>query len=110
MNVDLVGKLWGQRIDRAGNIVGEIIHISSQQALDGPAENAFVYIELESDHKGRARYVSWINYYDIEYADRLEPGGWRVIEPPDSAQRSVDWHPYGWGGALLPNVAYESHS
>jgi hypothetical protein len=107
MPIELIGRLWGQHIDRSGTIIGEIVHVSSQVASGGPAENAFVYVELLPDKKRRARYISWIDYFDIEHANRKQPGNWRVVEPQETATRSVDWHPYGWGGPLLPNVAYD---
>jgi hypothetical protein len=110
MPIELIGRLWGQHVDRAGTIVGEIVHVMSGDESVGPAENAFVYVELLPNQKGRARYISWINYYDIEYANRKEPGNWRVIEPQEATARIVDWYPYGWSGPLLPNVAYDDTS
>jgi hypothetical protein len=72
----------------------DVVHI--QQAIpSGPAENAFVLV----CHSGRARYISWIGYYDIEYARERELDGWLIVEPPRAFERDVDWFPYGWDGA-----------
>jgi len=103
---ELTGELWGQHISDAGEITGEVIRVSPASAPDGPAENAFVYVELNSERHARGRYISWINYYDIEHAARQQAGRWKTVEPSQACVRRIEWHPYGWGGALLPSVAY----
>jgi hypothetical protein len=69
----------------------------------GPAENSFVLVELST--QARARYISWIGYFDIEYASRREPGAWTLVEPATHYEKDVDWRPYGWEGARpIPTI------
>ena len=91
MRVRISGNLVGQRI---GERAADIVHIQTASA-EGPAENSFVLV----CHSGRARYLSWIGYYDVEYAQNKEPGVWAIIEPPTEYGRDADWCPYGWKGA-----------
>lgn len=86
---------------------GHILHITSELRPAGPAENAFVFVEFASNQRRRARYISWINLYDIEHAALEQPGAWLLVLNGDNTfQESVEWFPYGWGGPPLPNIAY----
>ncbi len=69
----------------------------------GPAENALIYV----DHRRgpSARYISWINLYDIDHAARLEPKCWELVEPHKKHSVDVQWLPYGWGGEKMPSIA-----
>lgn len=70
----------------------------------GPAENALVLVEECSGGRYRARYISWIGYYDVDEALRQEPGVWRLVEPPVQYSQEVEWMPFGWKGMLeIPN-------
>jgi hypothetical protein len=104
-----MGELWGQHVSPSGDVLGEVVRVSSATSMTGPAENAFVYVEIRPSEKERARYISWINYFDIEHANRQQAGSWRVVEPQQArAWHLIEWQPYGWGGPSLPNVAYTS--
>ncbi|SRR5579859_4879177 len=104
--VKLVGELWGVHLAQTGTVIGQIVHVLPSSAPDGPAENSFVFVELRANQPARARYISWINYYDIEHAGRQQSGRWKSIEPPQSIEILAEWIQYGWGGQVLPNVAY----
>ena len=85
------GNLVGQRLRAPA---ADVVHI--QESIEGgPAENAFVLV----CHTGGARYLSWIGYYDFEYANKRQPGAWTVVEPPRPYQDDADWFPYRWDGA-----------
>ena len=103
--VHLTGKLWGRCLNPArGSIVADIVHVEHLHESAGPAENAFVLIEL-NHAPPRARYISWINYFDIEYADRRQRGRWALVEPAESYERTVTWLPFGWPGAIgVPTI------
>lgn len=98
--IELKGNLIGTRTHH-GEIVGEVIYIKTPFDESGPAENAFVYVERGK----RARYVSWINLYDIEHAGRRQSNQWKTVEPGQLYHKKVEWLPYGWGGDSLPSVA-----
>src|SRR4051812_40238971 len=89
-HVSAVGSLVGQHLDSNGNIIGEIIHNLEERRREGPAENAFIYLEIRNDRRPRARYVSWINLYDVEYAGRRQPGHWRLSEPAEPRKVTFD--------------------
>ena len=104
----MTAEAQGKRILLRGNLVGrrdrspyaEVVHLSA--AIEGgPADNAFVLVY----RTGQARYVSWIGYFDVEYASRREPGAWEIVEPASPFQREVDWIPFGWDGTeYLPSI------
>lgn len=71
----------------------------------GPAVDAYVYIEKSAPDQWRARYLSWVNLFDVEHASTIEPGAWELAVQVED-EFVADWYPYGWGGELLPNVAY----
>jgi hypothetical protein len=83
--------------------VGLVVHVAHTHPA-GPAENAFIYVDLSSEEP-RARYVSWINLFDIEYAGRVQDGTWRVNENAPLFEKEVSWIPFGWGGEPLPSIA-----
>ena len=59
------GNLVGQRLRAPA---ADVVHI--QESIEGGrAENAFVLV----CHTGGARYLSWIGYYDFEYANKRQP-------------------------------------
>jgi len=104
----MTAETQGKRILLRGNLVGrrnrspyaEVVHLPAA-IKGGPADNAFVLVY----QTGQARYVSWIGYFDIEYASRREPGAWEIVEPPSAFQREVDWFPFGWNGTeYLPSI------
>jgi hypothetical protein len=80
-----------------------VIVTKSDETPEGPASNAFVIIDYNYDPP-RARYISWINLFDIEYAARFD-SRWRTVEPSEAACERVRWLPYGWSGEALPSVA-----
>jgi hypothetical protein len=99
------GALMGQRLDDlSGEVLGDVVHVVHDSNSSGPAENAFVFVErLGGEPCGR--YISWINYYDLDYVLERQPGRWRIVEPPELYQHSAQWQPYGWPGALsVPTV------
>jgi hypothetical protein len=83
--------------------IGIVLHVDHAYSA-GPAENAFLYVDLSSEET-RARYISWINLFDIEYAGKLQDGSWHVNETAPSFEEVVTWIPYGWCGEPLPCVA-----
>lgn len=102
MRISISGSLAGRRINhpRPANIV----HIRQPQAAGGPAENSFILIEADGEPR-RARYLSWIGYFDIEYANLRQPGQWILVEPATHYEDQVDWHPYGWERAeCVPTI------
>jgi hypothetical protein len=103
--VSFEGKLLGRHTDAAGRIRGEIIHVMEEGRPRGPAENAFVYLDLSAQAGPRARYLSWINLYDIETAARRQPGEWHLIEGTNERRVDACWIPFGWGAPPFPSVA-----
>lgn len=91
------GLLMGHRLDEVGEVDADIVRIRDSSDPSGPVEDSLVLIE--SDDGSRGRYVSWINYFDLEYAVEHGRGAWRIVEPPRSVERDVDWCPYGWPGS-----------
>lgn len=99
------GSLVGRRLDPVHNlVVGEIVHIDGSVG-SAPAENAFLYVEIDPNRGRRARYIAWINLYDIEHAAIVQPGCWALVEPSQMYDLVSQWEPYGWGGDKLPSVA-----
>lgn len=91
------GQLLGRRLDDLGKSKAEIIQVTSPNE-GGPAAMALILVESRSAVR-RGRYISWINYFDVEYAQRLEPEEWVLVEPSQSVKRRIDWHPFGWPDA-----------
>lgn len=103
------GELWGRRIGIAGaKSAGDVLRIVEHHP-DGPAENAWIFVEQTPEGR-KARYISWINYYDVEFASRREPGRWSTVEPPAAYEGEAEWRPYGWGSETLPNTAHAPRS
>jgi len=104
----LAGLTIGLHRSSAGEIVGKVLHVSDCRTPNGPAENAYVYVELtgEGPSAGRCRYLSWVNLFDIEVADRREPGRWALNTPSTAETLQVEWRPFGWDGPIFPNVAH----
>jgi hypothetical protein len=96
-SVKLSGQLLGiRRIAANGICEAEIIRIVKEQRPVGSAENALVIVESVNSGTKRARYISWIGYYDLEEAQKAEAGIWEVIEPPHKYSSIVEWLPFGW--------------
>jgi hypothetical protein len=110
-DVEIVGELYGHRLEEeAGRVRADVVHVTGEGRPDGPAENAFVLVE----HLGtelRARYISWINYFDLDYVIEREHGRWwRSVEPPNAYRELVMWTPFGWPGTLkVPTVGDLAH-
>ena len=103
--VRVPGSLVGWQLDPLlHSITGEIVHIEGDSP-GGPAENAFIYVELRANRPRRGRYIAWINLYDIEHAGLAYPGCWQLVEPAKHYDEILRWSPYGWGGQRLPSVA-----
>lgn len=89
------GHLLGHRMaGDGGEVLADIVHITEPGE---PAENAIVMVERDGP---RARYLSWINYYDLDYVIAHEPSRWRLVEPAEPYQIEAQWAPFGWAGAL----------
>ncbi|MEM9293242.1 MAG: hypothetical protein AAGD01_16285 [Acidobacteriota bacterium] len=111
--IPLSGDLLGHRLDPAtGKVEAEIVWVRNENRPTGPAENAFVLVEPNGSGS-RARYISWINYFDLEYAEHRQPGRWALVEPAQSFRQDVQWQPFGWsqqqvvptiGDAILDNL------
>jgi hypothetical protein len=103
--IKVSGGIVGVRIspEVSSQITGLIMHIKAAHD-PGPAENAFIFLETNADIP-QARYISWINLYDIEHAKKRQGGTWKVKEDPVPFDQEVYWKPYGWGGEALPSVA-----
>jgi hypothetical protein len=101
----LTGSILGERYLEKSEAtkIGMVIHVNHVHA-GGPAENAFVYVDL-NDAEPRAKYISWINLFDIEYAGKRQKGTWRVKEEATLIEQEIHWFPFGWGGEPLPSVA-----
>jgi hypothetical protein len=95
--VSIRGELVGYRKSEKGVVVSEIVHITTEARPVGPADNAFVEVELGGQIR-RGRYLSWINYFDIEYARSREVGQWQIVEPPQEYSEKLQWLPFGWDG------------
>jgi hypothetical protein len=103
----LYGQVIGRHFDSGRKLaLGRVIHVGRQHASEGPAENAFLYVEERHGAMPRARYISWINLYDIEFAATQNQGDWSLVQPPERFKTRVEWCPFGWDGKPLPNVAY----
>lgn len=97
--ISLRGELLGVRLDgTTGGTAGEVVRVVTDHRPAGPAGNAMVFVEVGPDSR-TARYLSWINYYDLDYTAGHQQG-WQVIEPAVPYQEVVAWHPFGWDGAL----------
>jgi len=96
-SVSIRGELVGYRKSREGVVVSEVVHITSESRPLGPAQNAFVEIEVRGGTR-RGRYLSWINYFDIEYALSREAGRWELVEPARNYSEMLSWMPFGWEG------------
>lgn len=82
----------------------DIVHILKSHGQNGPAENAFIIVEMENN-TFRARYITWITYFDVEYAAAYEPDLWVIVEPSENYEKDVVWLPYGWTDAIkIPTV------
>jgi hypothetical protein len=108
MQVHFAGEIWGRQLSARREVIGEVVRVCGPTNAKGPAENAFVLVDLRGISP-RARYISWINYYDIEYAGSCQPGCWEVMEPAVTQTYHARWQPFGWGGPLLPSVAYSDN-
>lgn len=99
------GTLLGRRKTDDGIL--EIVHVQHKHPDAGPAENAFVMVQQQGEHR-IAKYISWINYHDIEYAMTIE-SGWELIEPGTEYSVSLAWQPYGWDQAWpIPSLGPDS--
>jgi hypothetical protein len=105
MRARIAGFLLGRHMSPEGEASGEIVQVTSAARPAGPAENAFVYVDFKGGPTPRARYISWINLYDIENADRREPGRWALVEPRERREIEAEWLPFGWSGPRLPSIA-----
>lgn len=102
----IVGRLIGRHGVNSRRPIGEIVQITQRGRSLHPAENSFVYVDVSNSGSSRARYISWINLYDIEFANRVEPNQWRTVEPSRPYYRTgVTWQPFGWEDKELPSVA-----
>lgn len=101
------GKLLGERLEHGTDqVIAEVVHIMKEQRPEGPALNAFIFVEL-SPAGNIGRYISWINYYDLEDALSKEHGCWRLIEPSQEYSREINWMPYGWPDSIkIPSVGF----
>jgi hypothetical protein len=104
-SVEIDGELYGHRLDeRTGDVLADVVHVIANGQADGPAENAFVFVERAGEER-HARYISWINYYDLDYVIQRQPDTWSVVEPAESYRQLAEWRPFGWPGALsVPTV------
>ena len=95
------GKLMGVRLAGTTNneVIGEVVQIPVEMRPHGPAENSFILAEASGQPR-RARYLSWINYFDLEYAIHRECGKWQLIEPAREYDELLSWMPFGWPGAI----------
>lgn len=88
----LRGMLMGER-PLPGGGKREILSIVEEQRPHGPADGSMVSVVTTGDRRV-ARYVSWINYYELDEISRMEPGLWRLVEPPAAYEAVVEWHPF----------------
>ena len=99
--VSVLGKLLGHRVSpKDKSIIGMVVQIMQDYSFDGPAENAYIYIDTVDKKAPRARYISWINLFDIENAAKCEPGCWSLVEPSTKFNQSIEWIPYGWNESI----------
>jgi hypothetical protein len=101
----VAGTTLGLRHSHSGWIEGKIVHVPNCRSPAGPAENAFVFVEIDGSRSTRARYLTWINLYDIEHAGNIQPARWSLCEPPEPFEGDVEWMPLGWGDDPFPSVA-----
>jgi len=89
------GSVMGHRLDDESEAAeAEIVRVTASSNPSGPIEDSLILIERTD--KPRGRYISWINYFDLEYAVGHHPDTWRIVESPEILKREIDWHPYGW--------------
>jgi hypothetical protein len=100
----VAGATLGFHHDDAERVDGKIVHVETCRDPAGPAENAYVFVDLRGPGAARARYLTWINLYDIEHAGCAQPGRWSLCEPPQYFEEEVRWLPLGWGEPF-PSVA-----
>jgi hypothetical protein len=91
MKIHIRGNVLGRRLRSP---MADIVHIP-EASENGPPVNAFL---LVSD-SGQARFISWIGYFDVEYAMQREPGNWALVEPAQAFEKDAEWFPYGWDPA-----------
>lgn len=106
--ITVKGVLLGERISSDKKVIGSVVHVIKDQYSNGngPAENAYIYVDSEdSTNLPKARYISWINLYDIENAEKHDDDRWILVEPRESFKQKLNWMPYGWGAPHLPSVA-----
>ncbi|MDP3746692.1 MAG: hypothetical protein Q8Q88_06540 [Phenylobacterium sp.] len=98
------GATVGLRLAAGGAPEGKVIHVRARRSPSGPEQNAFVFLDLAADLP-RARYLAWVNLFDVEHAARRQAGRWRLCEPAQAETLEAEWRPFGWGDAAFPSVA-----
>jgi hypothetical protein len=104
--VEIKGELLGicNTHPSSGRGSAEIVRVSSKQRPSGPADNALIMVYTLTGGLKRARYISWIGYYDIEEAQAQEPNVWELIEPARPYRCLAEWVPFGRPDMqVLPN-------
>lgn len=104
--VPVKGRVVGHHIwPETKEVRAEVVHVAQELCPHGPAENAFLYIEIRKEGNRWGRYMAWINLYDVEHAAKKDEGAWLLVEPQTKFDHEIHWRPYGWGGPPLPSVA-----
>ena len=83
----------GRRTDAGGRIEW-VAEIREGQG-SGPVPGSMIVVEGPDSATARARYLSWINYHDIELAKEVAPLEWELVEPSEKVVVACRWAPYG---------------
>jgi hypothetical protein len=98
VKVVVSGQLVGERSPNSSESKTEqVVLVSVEHRSQGPAENSMIMVELSKAGTYRGRYLSWIGYADLDQANSLEFGRWKLIEPPSTFTKEIEWQPFGWG-------------
>jgi hypothetical protein len=69
----------------------DVVRVTEETRPLGPADNALILVDRGTR---KARYLSWIGYFDLDCAVAFEPERWALIEPAVPWEGTVDWAPF----------------
>lgn len=72
------------------------MQVKREQRPEGPAENSLILVQVLKHDIPRGRYIPWIGYADLDQAESLEFGRWKLVEPARPFEADIWWHPWGW--------------
>jgi hypothetical protein len=91
--IRVVGELMGVANDPNRDGTGrEVVRVTVELRPRGPADNSMILVDRATS---RARYLSWIGYFDLDCAAALAPRRWSIVDPATAWERDIDWVPFG---------------